>query len=415
MYYGWVIVAGAFLAQFFVTGFYTYGFPAFVGALEVDFNATRTEIMYGITWATALGLFVAPVVGRLADTWSIRGLMTIGAATLGFGLIFMSYSQNVLQFSILFAIFLCLATNLLGPLTGTTGVARWFDVSRGKALGVAAIGTSVGGMVIPLVVGSGIETLGWRETLFNFGVIVLIVLIPFSFFFIRNYPHDKGLTIENAPKAEGTSEDDLASAQVSGEELATLQILKHPGFWFIGLALGLLFMSQSGVLANLYVYALDLGHGSDKAGRLIFTLAGTGLIGKLLFGYAADRINLKVGLWIAIILAGSGIALLSTEPTYMVMLFAAVLLGLATGGMLPVWGAMIAVVFGMKSYGRVMGIMMPVIALTVMPGPLLAAAMFEKYGNYTNSFYFFIGILLLSFLLLVPLKLQPIEASAAKS
>jgi MFS family permease len=98
-----------------------------------------------------------------------------------------------------------------------------------------------------------------------------------------------------------------------------------------------------------------------------------GLIGKLLFGYAADRINLKYGLWAAISLAAIGVAILASEPSYPVMLVAALFLGLATGGMLPVWGAMIAVVFGMKSYGRAMGAMMPVIALSVMPGPILGA------------------------------------------
>jgi MFS family permease len=134
-----------------------------------------------------------------------------------------------------------------------------------------------------------------------------------------------------------------------------------------------------------------------------------GLIGKLLFGYAADRINLKYGLWVAIALAATGIAMLANEPSYPAMLIAALLLGLATGGMLPVWGAMIAVVFGMKSYGRAMGAMMPVIVLSVMPGPILGAKLFDIYGDYSNSFYFFVAVLALSFILLTPLNLKRIK------
>jgi MFS family permease len=133
------------------------------------------------------------------------------------------------------------------------------------------------------------------------------------------------------------------------------------------------------------------------------------LIGKLLFGYAADRINLKYGLWTAIALAAIGVAILASEPSYPIMLVAALFLGLATGGMLPVWGAMIAVVFGMKSYGRAMGAMMPVIALSVMPGPILGAKLFDIYGDYTNSFYLFIAVLGLSFILLIPLNLRRIK------
>lgn len=407
MYYGWLIVAGAFLAQFFVTGFFTYGFPLLVVPVQTEFGVSRTEMMYGITWSTGLGLIVAPLVGMLADKWSIRGLMVIGAAALGFGLILISKSQNILQFSISFAIFICFANNLLGPMTGSTIVARWFSASRGRALGIAAIGTSVGGMAIPFLFDWGIGQLGWREMLFYFGVTVLLILLPYLLILLRNFPSDKGLTGE-PQAADSSAIANPAESMVDGPELSTKQIYLTPAFWFIGLTLGLLFMSQTGVLTNIDGYMEEAGV-ADKTKTLIFTLAGMGLIGKLLFGYAADRINLKYGLWAAISLAATGVAILASEPSYEVMIVAALCLGLATGGMLPVWGAMIAVVFGMKSYGRAMGAMMPVIALSVMPGPYLGAKLFDIYGDYTNSFYLFIAVLGLSFLMLIPLNLKRIK------
>lgn len=407
MYYGWIIVAGAFLAQFFMTGFFTYGFPFMVVPVEAEFGVSRTEVMYGITWSTGAGLLLAPLIGMLADKWSIRWLMAIGAAIFGTGLILLSYTQNILQFSLLFAVFVCLANNLLGPLTGSTVVARWFSVSRGKALGIAAVGTSVGGMIIPKLMGLGITDLGWRETVLYFGITVLVLLLPFLLILMRNSPAEKGLGVEGVDPDQ--SNGDLAAANIDGPELSVKQILATPSFWFIGLTLGLLFMSQTGVLTNLTAYATGLGLETGQAAQLIFVIAGMGFIGKLLFGYAADRINLKFGLWIAIILAGSGISILATEPDYSVMLIAAFLMGLATGGMLPVWGAIIAVVFGMKSYGRVMGAMMPVIALSVMPGPILAAYLFDQYGSYSNSFYLFVGVLCVSFVLLIPVKLSPVK------
>ena len=404
MYYGWLIVAGALIAQFFVTGFFTYGFPLMVMPVEAEFDVSRTEVMYGITWSTGLGLLVSPLVGILADKWSIRGLMVIGAAAFGFGLVLLSKSQNILQFSLLFAVFICLANNLLGPLTGSTVVARWFSVSRGRALGIAAVGTSLGGMVIPYLVDRGITQLGWREMVFYFGITVLLLLLPFLYLIMRNFPADKGLAGEpNVPTPHAVISN--AELTVDGPDLGVKKILTTPAFWFISLPLGLLFMSLTGVLTNIGAYMQGAGVG-DKTKTLIFTLAGVGLIGKLLFGYAADRINLKYGLWVAISLAATGVAILANEPAYPTMLIAALFLGLATGGMLPVWGAMIAVVFGMQSYGRAMGAMMPVIVLSVMPGPILGAKLFDIYGDYSNSFYFFVAVLALSFILLTPLNLK---------
>ena len=407
MYYGWLIVAGAFIAQFFITGFFSYGFPLMVIPVEAEFGVSRTEVMYGITWSTGLGLLVSPLVGMLADKWSIRSLMVTGAAAFGVGLILLSKSENILQFSVLFAVFICLANSLLGPLTGSTVVARWFSESRGRALGIAAVGTSLGGMVIPYLVDRGISELGWREMMFYFGVAVLLFLLPYLYITVRNFPADKGLVGE--PNSSNITAD-LSSPEltVDGPDLDVKKILTTPAFWLIGLTLGLLFMSQTGVLTNIGAFMQGAGVG-DKTKTLIFTLAGMGLVGKLLFGYAADRINLKYGLWAAIVLAATGVSILASEPSYPGMLIAALFLGLATGGMLPVWGAMIAVVFGMKSYGRAMGAMMPVIALLVMPGPILGAKLFDMYGDYNNSFYLFITVLALSFVLLIPLNLKRVE------
>jgi MFS family permease len=87
------------------------------------------------------------------------------------------------------------------------------------------------------------------------------------------------------------------------------------------------------------------------------------------------------------------------------MFLAASLMGLAAGGMLPVWGAMIGAELGGTSYGRVMGLMMPVIAGFVVPGPLLAASSLDMTGSYSMAFQGFVGILVVGAMLLIPLRL----------
>jgi MFS family permease len=137
---------------------------------------------------------------------------------------------------------------------------------------------------------------------------------------------------------------------------------------------------------------------------LISVIAFCGVLGKLIFGYAADRISLRLELWLALALAGAGILVLSLEPAYGVMLVAGVV-----GGMLPVWGAMIASVFGVVSYGRVMGLMTPVIALLMMPGPQITGAMFDASDSYRLAMRLFVGVLVLAACLLLPLKIPSPE------
>ena len=404
MYYGWLIVAGAFIAQFFVTGFYTYGFPVLAKVVRKEFSVSAEDVMDATFYTVLLGLIVAPIVGYLADKWSARKLIFIGSICLGAGLIFLSEASNIFQFVVIFAISLCLANNLLGPATSSTLVSRWFSNSRGKALGVAAIGTSVGGILIPLYISWGIDASDWRQMLFNLGVLILVFLPIFLYFALRDYPSDLGLVGE--PHA-------LDSLEISGNQpheldLTIKDILSSKPFWLLSVTLGLLFSSQSAVLANIGLHFDDINMG-DQAKNFIMTLAVMGFFGKLVFGYAADRINLKVGLSIAIVLAICGVLILASQSPSIPIIIAAIFLGLATGGMLPVWGAMIAAIFGVKSYGRVMGAMSPLIALLVMPGPKICGRLFDIYGNYSNSFYLFTGVLVASLLILFLLKVERVS------
>jgi MFS family permease len=135
-------------------------------------------------------------------------------------------------------------------------------------------------------------------------------------------------------------------------------------------------------------------------------IAVMGFAGKLLFGMAADKINLKVGLWIALALVFVALLLLASEPGYSLMLLATALMGLAAGGMLPVWGAMMAKVFGLVSYGRAMGLMGPLITLLVMPGFAVAGRLYDATGSYRLCLFLFAGFVVLGALLLIPLKIR---------
>ena len=96
----------------------------------------------------------------------------------------------------------------------------------------------------------------------------------------------------------------------------------------------------------------------------------------------------------------------ATEPGYWLAMFAAILMGLAAGGILPVWGALMARVFGLLSYGRAMGLMGPLITLLVMPGYVITGKMFDMYGNYQMILWMFSGVILLAAVALTQLKLQ---------
>ena len=87
-------------------------------------------------------------------------------------------------------------------------------------------------------------------------------------------------------------------------------------------------------------------------------------------------------------------------------------MGLAAGGMLPVWGAMVAAVFGIASYGRATGLMMAIIPILTTPGPLVGGMSMDQTGSYQMAFRGFIVAIFIAASLLVLLRIDADEVGS---
>lgn len=396
MFYGWRIVASSFTAQLFVVGFFTYAVSLLVEPVRAEFGVSLEQVMYSLTGATLLGLFLQPVGGILVDRYSVRLIMAVGALLYALGLWALSQATGIAGYIVFFALSMSLANALVGPVSSTAVVSRWFTASRGRALGLAALGTSVGGVVIPALITHWLDTVGWRGALENLAAGILLILLPVILLGIRSHPSDVGLQAE--PAGDGV-------APAADAQPGIGDILRSPAFWYVGLSLGILFSVYSAVLSNITPYAVNLGSSKEQASALIMAVAIAGFIGKILFGIAADKMSLRTALWLAQALVMLAFLILAQAPGHALMLLGASALGLAAGGMLPVWAAMMAQVFGLASYGKAMGLMGPVITLCVMPGFTVIGRLYDSTGSYTSSFYLFSGLCLLAAALLLPLRI----------
>ncbi len=399
MFFGWRVVGGSFIVMLTVLGFFTYTFTLFVVPLREEFGVGLEQVMYSLTLGTLLSLLVGPVTGYLVDHFSVRILMTLGTALFAASLYAMSRTTTILEFNLVYGTSFAVCNGLAGPVTTSAVVSRWFLRSRGRALGIMTIGSSAGGMLLPAVTAWWISSFGWRGAFENLAL-MSAVAVPLVWLSIRNKPSDLGLAPDGESAAAHT-ENPGPTAEPPGMK----QIVSTREFWLIGLSVGLLIAVFSSTLSNLSPYATGLGANEAQASSLIMVLAVLGLIGKLLFGAGADRFPLKWGMWLAQGLVGVALLIMATQPPYWVMIVAAICLGLATGGLLPVWNSMMARVFGVDSYGRAMGLMGPVITLQVMPAYIFVGRMHDAFGNYVGTLLVFAGLIFLAILLLGPVRL----------
>ena len=123
-------------------------------------------------------------------------------------------------------------------------------------------------------------------------------------------------------------------------------------------------------------------------------------------GAAADMLNHKLALWIAQSLLATGFAALALEPPYALIVMGCISIGLAAGGMLPVWGALTADLFGLQSYGRAFGLMAPIITVLVMVGFPLAGRLYDMTGSFSLCLWLFAAMMAVAAILLIPLRVS---------
>jgi len=403
VFYGWWIVGVAFVGQAISIGCTSYAFGLFQGPISAELGASSTQFNLGMTFfGVAMALF-APFLGNLLDRHSIRGIMALGGALMAAGFFLMSLAPSLLTLGLLFGVAIGLGAATLGPLGASKVVANWFVHRRGRALGIASVGSSAGGFLAPPLIILAIDAFGWRGALTAIGAVVALVAVPFAWLVIVNRPEDRGLAPDGdaggttpAPEA-GPGAESTAQWSLSG-------LLRERNFWVIGLSVGLCFATLGSLIANLPRHAADLGIEKLSASFLLSALSAAGIVGKIGFGALADRVDKRLLMWIAIAMLALYYGALRLHFGYGALLGMSIVGGLSFGGFLPMWGALIGMCFGRESFGRVMGLMTPVM------GPLnwlvfpLTGRVRDTTGSYDLAWVAFIGALALAAVLLAFLR-----------
>ncbi|MFN3535965.1 MAG: MFS transporter [Brevundimonas sp.] len=190
--YGFAFTFGSSVGQTFFISLFIPGI-----AVAVSMSETRLAAFYGL--ATVASAMALPWFGRLIDRADIAryGLMT--GAALAVGCWLMAAAIN--PWMVLAAMFvLRLAGQGLMSHVGLTGVARYFDRDRGKALSLTGLGHAAGEGVLPILMVTAIAVLGWRMTYGVAGAVVGLVLVPLATWLILNNP-----AFRRAKGAEGAS------------------------------------------------------------------------------------------------------------------------------------------------------------------------------------------------------------------
>lgn len=391
----WLVVVTVVAMQALTMGTFTYSFTFWVEPWSQNFAVERAEIMAVVTTriyaVAAVSFFLGRYIDRLPQRWVASAgivfyscaMWSVSAAT-GLGMVFGAY-----------ALLVPAAMVLAGPLASVAFVSQVFDQRRGLALGVAALGTSIGGMVVPNVCVMLVESGGWRyaHTVLAASSLVLLPLI--------------WLTLKHRPAAahsdDAQGEAGKASAKIPA--MTNLQMLRQRDLWVCVVTFATGFAVFTSVQFNIAPLATDLGIGLKQAALFVsaFTVSTVG--GRLIVGYLSDKMDpryLFLGIAVTILVA---VITLAARPGFATLVVAFAIMGLGTGGYMPLKAVLLGRIFGPTNVGRAMGVSAPLIAIYAV-GPIYAGWVRDTTGAYDVVLYTAIAATIITAPLIMMLRVR---------
>lgn len=407
MFHGWWIVAVAFCAQLLALGCSVAVYGLFIPVLTDEFGASFMTANLGLSMLGVVMALAGALVGPLLDRRSIRGIMVGGAAISGLAFLLMSYATELWQLAVLFGVAVAFGAAMFGPLAANTVIAKWFSRNRGRAVGIASMGPPTGGLLLSPLVGVMMSSYGWRPTLLVFAGLHAI-LIPFLWFAIRNRPEDMNLLPDGARA--------MGSGATVGRGWTTADVFRSRNFWVLALAFGAVGAVAGAFNANVIPYARDIGIGLTEASLFISAIGGTAIVGTVVFGTLADRMNITRLLLVSFLMqALAFFTLRSVAPGYGLLMLVVLVFGLAAGALMPLMVAAVGRAFGPVSFGRVMGFIGPVTLPFAFVGPPLTGWIRQTTGSYLPAFDLFFAVFVVCCGIVMMLKVPRATESAEEN
>ncbi len=346
--------------------------------------------------------------------------MLVGTIFVVIGFALLSQVENLIQFSVIAALFLGFGMGAIGTTANTKLMVNWFNRRRGFALGVAIMGYSAAGTVMAPIALYMLNSLGWRVSYLVFAGVVLFIVLPAVFLLVRQRPSDLGLApdgdpVEEAatesPPAEQTADNSNRWQRFRTELTVYTAFMQSVPFWGVVFTFGLMAGTFGGFNVHLFLYYTELGIDEYWATTILSFTSAIAIASKPMFGALIDRVNPRIATMMSCGCCLAAMLCFSAFTHIGLLFLAGALFGLGFGGMIPVRAAIISRIFSTDQYARAYGslrLCMFPMTITWMP---LIGYIYDTQGSYLPAFNLF--AVLFTVAVLVAFRLIPQRLIAA--
>ncbi|MEO8601560.1 MAG: MFS transporter [bacterium] len=383
VFYGWRIVAVAFITNCVTTGIVFYSFGVFMQVLTQEFGWSRAQVSFGFSLVSLCGAVYSPFVGRVVDRRGSRPAQLAGAVAMAAGFLCLRGIESLTQFYLIMGLVVSFGSTALGGLPSNAAVARWFVRRRGQALGISTAGLSMGGVIFVPLTQALIERVGWRAAFGWLACLIVGMAVPPVALFMRRSPESMGL------RPDGDAVPRPTDAAIVGEierSWSAAEALRSANFWLITAAFSLTGAGLSATLLHQIAFLGDRGLPAAHAAWVLGATAGVGVVGKLGFGALLDRFGQRRIIVLCFALQALGLVFLMLPTSAALLSVFVVVYGFAMGGNATLWATVVAACFGRLHYGAIAGWMTPCLVVAQALAIPLTGAVRDRTGDYLPAF-----------------------------
>jgi MFS family permease len=377
IFYGWWVVAAAFLNLFFVVGIIFYGFPVFYPSFVESLGFSRAQVTQGFFLGFLIvGLPFGLLAGAVIDHIGAQWVIVAGTGLVGISLLLMAKMTKLWQYEAL-CVLEVLGYVFAGPIANQVLVSRWFRARRGRAMGIAYLGLGAGGVVAPLLANYLIQTYGWRHALEIIALVLMAVLLSVGIWITRSTPETYGLL----PDGEFLSH----SASMTTGAIASsgvMEAVRTTNFWLILLGSTLAIGAVGSVIQHFILFLKDQGYSATVASRFSTGLLTASLAGRILVGYAADQVRKKNAMALFYFLMGASVLLLGMARQPAAAWTFALVFGFSMGADYMLVPLVTAESFGTASLGKLLALIIMGYSLGQWGLPWIVGRLFDARHSY---------------------------------
>ena len=347
--------------------FYTQGL--FIEAWIADFGWTRAQASLGILGSTLALAAVLPFIGSIVDRYGLVTPVMISLLGLSLAYVLLGmFVQSIATFVIL-AMLQAILGSASSPLAYTRAINAVFNKQRGLALGVALSGAGVATTFGPTLISNAIDAFGWRGAYYAMALFTLVVGAVIVLVLSR---------LNGAKTA--------ASIDMEAANRDFLVAKASRTYWTIMAAIFCLSLGLGGLMIHFVPILLDVGFATNAAVKIAGVIGIAVVLGRLLVGFAVDRIfapRVAIAILLACISGVLALALLGS----VVAVPAAFVIGFSVGAEVDLIGYLVARYFGMHAYGQIYGRQYSTFLIATGLSPVILGAVRDATGTYTASLF----------------------------